>query len=114
MKTLYLTENNNIVIDTDNNSADRINRARLAINDAFIIKEPMHVVYGFDGNKKEMDADKGDIVITFYEDSFPNKVIVIKNDQWVENLLEYEKKEQEEKERWAAQKCADCGKCCEG
>jgi len=39
-------------------------------------------------------------------------MIVVKNDQWAENLIEYKKKEQEEKERWAeAKSCDACPNC---
>lgn len=112
MKTLYITRGNNIVIDTENNTVDKFNTCRQAIDYIYLVEEPVHIVYGSGDIKTETDADKGDIIITFYDKVFKHQMIVVKNDQWAENLIEYKKKEQEEKERWAeANGCDACSKC---
>ena len=109
MKTLYITRGNNIVVDNETKDCDRLHSARQAIDYIYFAKEPMHIVYGYEGEKYEIDCDANDIVICFYEDSFKHKLVVVKNDQWVENLLAYEKKEQEDKLRWAeAKNCNEC------
>lgn len=118
MKTLYITGGSNIVVDSDNNYCNRYERTRSAIDDVYLVKEPMHVVYGFGEKHKEVDVEPNDIIVTFYTDEFDTKMIVVKNEDWTNNLLAFEKKQQEEKERWAAEKadegcnCESCGKCC--
>lgn len=104
MKTLYISRSNNILIDTENNTANKIDTQRQGIDNIYLIKEPMHIVYGCGEYHKELDADKDDIVITFYPKEFENQVIVVKSPEWLANLLEYERVQQEEKERWAKAK----------
>lgn len=102
MKTLYISRGSNIIIDTENNTANRTEACRQGIDNLFLAEEPMHVVYGYGEFQKECDVEKGDIIVTFYNDSFKNRMIIVKNEEWVENLVEAKKAEQEEKERWAA------------
>jgi hypothetical protein len=77
----------------------------------------MHVVYGCGEKHHEADVEPNDIVITFYVDDFDTRMIVVKNEDWANNLATYEKKLQEEKERWAAERknldinCCDCESC---
>lgn len=119
MKTLYITRGNNIVVDTENNTVDRISCDRTAIDDLYRIKEPMHVIYQRGEYKREADVVPGDLVITFYDNDFLHQMIVVKNSDWAETLDAYEKQQQEEKERWAAKQklendLPDCdNKCCE-
>lgn len=116
MKTLYLTRGSNIVVDTDDNTANRLDTTRSAIDRIYYVKEPMHVVYGYGEVHEELDVKKGDILVVFYDSTFKHQIIVAKSKQWVENILDYEKREQEEKEKWAAKKltnCTDCGETCE-
>lgn len=66
------------------------------------------------------EAEAGDIVVKFYEDQYPNKFIVVKNEDWKQNILAYREYDQKLKEQWAARKIndapqcevADCGTCC--
>jgi len=114
MKTLYITRGVGVTIDTESNSIDRNYTARQGIDEIFLIKEPVHVVYCSGEYKKELDAEEGDIVISFYNDLFKNQMIVVKNNkEWVENIVDYEKRQQEEKERWAASKKPECEGCSE-
>lgn len=46
MKTLYITRGNNIVVDKESNTANKLKTCRQSIDDIFLVKEPMHVVYG--------------------------------------------------------------------
>lgn len=107
MKTLYVTRGSNIMVDQENNTADRLSSSRNAIEYIYLIKEPIHVVYGYGEYKREVDAEPGDIVVTFYDNVFKNQIVVVKNADWVENLTLFEKEEQEEKERWAAAREAE-------
>ena len=111
MKTLYITNNSNILIDTENNSCNTLRCDRGGVNDVFLVDEPMHIVYGYGEHHRELDAEAGDIIITFYSD-FINKLIIVKNEDWKNNLIDYRKQEEEEKLRWAAQKnCEACDQC---
>lgn len=119
MKTLYITRGNNIVIDTENNTVGRISCERTAIDDLYRVKEPMHVIYQRGEYKREADVVPGDLIITFYENDFLHQMIVVKNSDWAGTLDAYEKRQQEEKERWAAKQklendLPECNsECCE-
>ena len=107
MKTLYLTRGSNILVDTENNTADSLQLVRQGIDHIYLAEEPMHIVYGAGEVHEEADAEKGDIIITFYSDTFKKQLVIVKNNEdWVNNIVEYRKKEQEEKERWA-KKCQE-------
>lgn len=124
MKTLYLTSNSNIIIDTENNSADRINSERESISRIYMANEPMHVVFGEGEFKKEFDVKKDDIIITFYGcgEDWPHHVVVAKSKEWIANFKTQHKVEQKIKEEWAkkqksasentAANCCDCDQQC--
>lgn len=118
MKTLYICNNSNILIDTEENTANAIDTQREAIQRIYLAEEPMHVVYGSGEYKREVDVKKDDLIITFYTDDFENRMIVVKSKDWANNLKKYNKRQQELKEKWAAEKgCTDeaspCCDCCE-
>lgn len=58
---------------------------RMAISNMIVVKDDCHVKTenGF------IEAKRGDIVLTFYEDLFPNKVVVITSEKWLENVNTY-------------------------
>ena len=64
------------------------------------------------------EAEAGDIVVKFYEDQYPNKFIVVKNEDWKQNILAYREYDQKIKERWAAKNLNNaiepevCGETC--
>lgn len=110
MKTFYISHGSNILIDKETNECNRVTSERQAIDSIYLVNEPMHIVYGYGDERKEVDADANDIIITFYTDEFKTRMVVVKNDEWVENIKVYNQKRQEEKERWAeSQNCkCDC------
>lgn len=110
MKTLYLNSHCNIIIDSENQSCGYLSTQRESISHIHLVEEPMHVVYGEEENRKEFDVKKDDIIIRFYESDFPNRIIVVKSKDWVKNLKDYNKHQQELKEQWAA-KQKDCDLC---
>lgn len=57
------------------------------------------------------EAEAGDIVVKFYEDQYPNKFIVVKNEDWKQNILAYREYNQKLKEQWAAKKINDVPQC---
>lgn len=114
MKTLYVNEACNIIIDSENESCGHLQTEREAISRIYLIGEPMHVVYGDDEDRKEFDVKKDDILVKFYDPNFPNKIVVVKSKDWVKNLKDYNKHQQELKEQWATKQkdCEACDSCC--
>jgi formylmethanofuran dehydrogenase subunit D len=113
MKTLYLSESGRIGVDHDNNSVFELKSKREAIRYIMIADEDIHIVCNTSkGEKYEVDANKGDIIIYFYEDDFIHPVVVVNNANWVENITEYDTKQQNAKECWATPCCNEC-KCCD-
>ena len=115
MNTLYISRTGRIMLDKNNNPKP-FDRSRASIDDVFFIKEDTKVVFDRGEYKAELEAKAGDIVVTFYEEQFPNKVIVVNNEQWKENLEAYEVWEQDAKLKWAEKKsdpcCENCCKSC--
>lgn len=68
----------------------------------------MHVVYNEGTYHKDFDAEAGDIIITFYDSNFDNKIVLIKNKDWSENLKKRIEDNQREKEAWASSKNLNC------
>lgn len=110
MKTFYINNVCNMVIDQDTDSCSHLDTQREGIGSIYLATEPMHVVYGEGESRREFDVKKDDIIVRFYEDRFPNRIVVVKNKDWVKNLKDYEKFQQEMKEQWAA-KQKDCDLC---
>lgn len=118
MKTLYLTSNSNIVINTEDNSADKIDCERESISRIYMASEPMHVIFGEGEFKKEFDVKKDDIIITFYScgTDWPHRVVVAKSKDWIANFKANHKAEQKAKEEWAKKQSNlsnEGGDCCE-
>lgn len=118
MNTLYISRSGRIMLD-ENNNPKPFDSSRNSIDDIYFVKEDTKVVFNRGENKSEVEAKAGDIVVTFYENQFPNRVIVVNSEQWKENLEAYEAYEQKMKEEWAKKndendlkpcECCDC--CC--
>lgn len=101
MKTLYMTTTGNMVIDPETNTAEPIRTERQAITSIFLIKEPMHIVLTEGEYKKEVDAKANSLVIKFYASEFKNKFVLVDDPEWLENINEYNEREQKMKEAWA-------------
>ena len=112
MNTLYISRTGRIMLD-ENNNPKPFDRSRSSIDDVFFIKEDTKIVFERGETKSELEAKAGDIVVTFYEEKFPNRVIVVDSKQWKENLEAYEAYEQQMKEEWAKKNDAPCCDCCE-
>ena len=114
MKTLYISNGSNILVDTEENTVNQLDGQREAIQRIYLAEEPMHVIYGRGEYKREVDVKKDDIIVTFYTDDFENRIVVVKNKDWANNLKKYNKRQQEIKEKWAADagdNCSECVKC---
>lgn len=115
-KTLFITTKGLIQLD-ENLEPTGYKSDREAVNNVVRIKEPMHIVYNKNEKRIELDAEEGDILISFYESTYPNPVILIHSKEWEENLIAYDKYNEELEKKWAAQRAsqdckkADCGDC---
>ena len=96
----------------ENNNLKPFDCSRGSVDNVFLVKEDTKVVFERGEYKTELEAKAGDVVVTFYEKQFPNKVIVVNNEQWKENLETYEAWEQKQKEEWAEKKSDPCCECC--
>lgn len=106
-KTIFYTTRG--IIEMKDGEPVGVNSDREAISNVVLIDEPTHIVYNKGEQRVELDAEEGDIVICFYENAYPNKILVVSSKEWAENILAYRKSEQETKEKWAAQACKeDC------
>lgn len=128
MKTLYLTNSSaNIAVDVEENKVSSLETVdRYDIRQVFYIEEPTHVVYNgtISGEEhvEEIDAKKGELLLVFYLNRFTKHVLAtIKCKEWVTNMKNREKIEQQEKEEWAKKNankeiaespCCDCGCDC--
>lgn len=111
MRTLYISETGRILLD-ENNTPHAVNHSREAVNNVFFLKEDTTVIYSKNGESKTINAKAGDIVVSFYEEKFPNKIIVVNNNEWKENIEAYDAWEQKRKEEWAKNH-SENPNCCE-
>lgn len=116
MNTLYITQSGQVLLD-ENNGVQPKYRDRTSVDDVYYLEEDTKVVFKKGDINCELEGKAGDIVVTFYESKFPNRVIIVNNKEWSENLTTYRDLAQKEKENWAAQKlaeskwCAQCDTC---
>ena len=122
MKTLYLTYTGSICINDGMNPEPMPNKVQ-SIRDIYLITEPTRIVYSSGEKTEELYAEADDIVIVFYRDDFKHHIVVAKSAGWVENIKDFDEKEQKRKEEWAAKNlgnpdigCVPCDncECCKG
>ena len=111
MNTLYITNQGFITLDPETGAAKEFNSVREGISRIFVAAEPMKIIYNVGGKQGEMQAEVDDIIITFYENCFEKPVVVAKSKDWVDNIKSYEKRQQEAKEKWAAENSDKCEGC---
>lgn len=104
-----------VLVDYANNTIESYERTRSAIDDIYVAKEDMLVGYKKNGKDVTVKANKGDIIVTFYnEDFIEYPVVVVKNADWKANMLSYFKKQEAEKAKNLIQaEYTDCEKCCD-
>ena len=77
---------------------------RMAISSVIVAKEDCHVKT----KNGYIEAKKGDIILTFYEDLFPNNVVVITSEKWLENINTYNAVMEERNKVSNNPSCDDC------
>lgn len=108
MKKWYITPSNNILIDTESQKAISVEDNSLSIHYCYIAPEDCTIEYTNSEGTKEFEVKEGQLVLTFYRDSFVNKIVVIDSPEILENLNKYKEELQAEKERWASDCCGKC------
>lgn len=118
MKTLvFVTQSkyrrNPTIIDFDKHTVDALETFRSGIDNIYVAPEDLEVRFKKDGKDTIIKANKGDVIITFYpEDWVKNPVIVVKNYDWKENIIEHSKQIEADKAKNLIQatfsKCEDC------
>lgn len=100
MKTLLVDAG--YMFNPEDMSMQKVESKRESINRIYLVEEDCTVK--LDNTSKEAKA--GDLVVIFYEGYFPEKFVVVTCPEWADNIKEYDRIRQEEKERWAL-KCAN-------
>lgn len=112
MNTLYITNGGRVMLDQDNNPVN-FSRDLQAIDDVYLLNEDTKIIsFDKDDNKSEKIGKAGDIVVSFWKNEFPHRIIIVSNNEWKENIETYNAAEQKRKEEWASKKVAEgCNDC---
>lgn len=118
MKTLNFIANGNysfgkpVIVDFNKNDVTQLDNTPSGIDYMFVAPEDIEVRYKVGTKTHVLNANKGDIIITFYKrDSIKNKIIVVKNKEWKANIasmLAEEAANQAKNEKMANMCCDDC------
>lgn len=101
MKELYINDNYHIQIDPNTKEISSPISQGYSVKRMYAIQEPTHVTYRCGEVQYKADVDKGDVVCIFYHKDFKQEMIVIKNEQLYDNLIDKYASDQREKEEWA-------------
>ena len=121
MKKIINIERKPIIVDTDTAEVKAINRSARGIDDIYVIPEDAHIEWKskfFPDKTIEVDANKNDILVTFYDKDFGTDFVIIKSEDWLECLNNAANIDQKRKEEWAAKQkenksvALDCGDVC--
>ena len=102
MKTMYIYNGANMVVDTKTQEISSMDSCREAISRIYKIEEDTDIIVKKnDGSYYNLKGSAGDILIVFYENYFENPAVLISSKEWSDNLDGYARKIQKEKEEWA-------------
>lgn len=106
MKKWYITPSTNILINEDNDYAERVGDNYTSLCSCYIAPEDCIVKFSSskEGGFDEYQVKKGQILFTFYSANLPNQLVIFDSDALRENIESYNKDIQEEKEKWAESK----------
>ena len=121
MKKLYINSSGSVIFDPETDKVSAARNRYTNIRTMYYIEEECDVVAQSGEQKFEAHAVPGDILIHFYKDDKPNRFIIVKNDEWKQNIEADIAREQKDKEEWAAKQavgdtpdspcCDDCETC---
>ena len=107
MKTMYIGNGNNIIVDKEKDEISHIDPSREAISRIYKIDEDMTILIDRGEKKYTLNAKSGDILVVFYEDTFEHPAVLINSKEWNENINDYNAKQQAKKEAWAKAKAEE-------
>ena len=95
MKTLYFTQDGNqaycnkVLVDFSNNKVTSypIDEERWNIKSCFATDEDVEIRYDYKGKTSVKKAQKGDIIVIFDDYNILDPIIVIKNTEWKNNIV---------------------------
>lgn len=112
MKKLIIKNGYMFDIDTDANKLQKIQYDRASIDNVYLIDEERDLfIQDNEDNVTETHVVPGDIIVSFYINDFPNRVVVVKSDKWAENIKTFRANEQKKKEEWASKQHENIQKC---
>ena len=114
MKKIVNIKRYPITVDTDTCDIKALPTQCRGIDEMSVIPEDSTIVWEdqfSNDNPTKIDVKKNDILITFYERRLEKSFVVIRSNEWLEMLNNYNKRIQEEKESYAAKRCESDG-CC--
>ena len=123
MKSIHIISNvrDAVIVDHSTNTVKGLKPIRSDIDRIYSAPEDMQICYTNNNNERvTLEAKKGDIIVTFYDyDYIVNKVIVVKNTKWKENLISKQCDEENQQNKLVKMSflrnrrdiCEDCDKC---
>lgn len=91
MKSIHIVKDvrDAVIVDHSTNTVKGLKPIRSDIDRIYSAPEDMQICYTNNNNERvTLEAKKGDIIVTFYDyDYIVNKVVVVKNTKWKENLI---------------------------
>lgn len=105
MKQIFISDDGVAGFDPEINEMFRVNRQPDRINNLLVIEEPTKVIVrNYDGNQYTLDAEKGDLVITFYANDYEKLAVLIKSEDWYNNIIKFAELEAKREQEWAAKR----------
>ena len=122
MKKIINIERKPIIVDTETAEVKAIGRSARAIDDIYVMPEGAHIEWTskiFPEKTIEVDVEKNDILVTFYDRDLGTDFVIVKSEDWLKALNNAKEADQKRKEEWAAKQkdrgsvepCGDA--CCE-
>lgn len=123
MKSIHIVSNvrDAVIVDHSTNTVKGLKPIRSDIDYIYSAPEDMQICYTNNNNERvTLEAKKGDIIVTFYDyDYIVNKVVVVKNTKWKENLISKQCDEENQQNKLVKMSflrnrrdiCEDCDEC---
>lgn len=114
MKTFYIAEcgSGHVIFDDETKELSGLESQREAISRIWIAPEDMKILHTKEnGEKKSFDVKKGQLIVRFYEDDFPHRIIVVDSKEWLENITVYNKTREDRRKECALKESCDCAAC---
>jgi hypothetical protein len=114
MKKLVNVNRSPLIIDTDTFEITPMKETVRGIDSVYVTPEVAKLHWEQeDKDPIDIDVEKGDILLTFYNRDLGRNFLVVKSPEWLEMINTAEAIEQKRKEKWAQNNCCDCCDCCE-